>query len=103
MASPEPWDLVSAGYVAELWEQFSLYAKDALDLVAAKPGADVLDVCTGPGTLAVQAARTARRVVGVDFSRQMLDEAARRTAAAGLGNYERSSKALASGRCAWSS
>jgi ubiquinone/menaquinone biosynthesis C-methylase UbiE len=88
LASPEPWDLVSAGYVAELWEQFSLYAKDALDLVAAKPGADVLDVCTGPGTLAVQAARTASRVVGVDFSRQMLDEAARRTAAAGLGNVE---------------
>jgi ubiquinone/menaquinone biosynthesis C-methylase UbiE len=88
LASPEPWDLVSAGYVAELWEQFSLYAKDALDFVAAKPGAEVLDVCTGPGTLAVQAAKTAKRVVGVDFSREMLDEAARRAAAAGLGNLE---------------
>lgn len=88
LASPEPWDLVSAGYVAELWNSFSLYATDALGLVAAGPGAEVLDVCTGPGTLAVQAARTAKRVVGVDFSRQMLDEAARRTAAAGAGNVE---------------
>jgi ubiquinone/menaquinone biosynthesis C-methylase UbiE len=88
LASPEPWDLVSDGYVAELWEQFSLYAKDALDLVAARPGAEVLDVCTGPGTLAVQAAKTAKRVVGVDFSRLMLDEAARRTAAAGTRNVE---------------
>jgi ubiquinone/menaquinone biosynthesis C-methylase UbiE len=88
LATAEPWDLVSDGYVAELWEQFSLYAKDALELVAVKPGADVLDVCTGPGTLAVQAGRTAKRVVGVDFSRQMLDEAARRTAAAGLDNVE---------------
>lgn len=88
LAAPEPWDLVSEGYVAELWDQFSLYAKDALDLVAVKPGADVLDVCTGPGTLALQAARTARRVVGVDFSRRMLDEAARRKADARLDNVE---------------
>jgi ubiquinone/menaquinone biosynthesis C-methylase UbiE len=88
LASPEPWDLVSEGYVAELWNQFSLYAKDALDLVAAKAGAEVLDVCTGPGTLAVQAARTATRVVGVDFSRQMLEEAARRSAAEGFRNVE---------------
>jgi ubiquinone/menaquinone biosynthesis C-methylase UbiE len=88
LATPEPWDLVSDGYVAELWDQFSLYSKDALDFVAATPGADVLDVCTGPGTLAVQAARTARRVVGVDFSRQMLDELARRKAEARLDNIE---------------
>lgn len=88
LAAPEPWDLVSEGYVAELWDQFSLYAKDALDLVAVKPGADVLDVCTGPGTLALQVARTARRVVGVDFSRRMLDEAARRKADARLDNVE---------------
>lgn len=88
LAAPEPWDLVSEGYVAELWEQFSLYAKDALELVAPGPSADVLDVCTGPGTLAVQAARTARRVVGVDFSREMLAEAERRKAAAGLANLE---------------
>jgi ubiquinone/menaquinone biosynthesis C-methylase UbiE len=88
LATPEPWDLVSDGYVAELWEQFSLYAKDALELVAPKAGADVLDICTGPGTLAVQAAKTARRVVGVDFSREMLAEAERRKAQAGLTNVE---------------
>lgn len=88
LASAEPWDLVSGGYVAELWQQFSLFAKDALDLVAPAPGADVLDVCTGPGTLAVQAARTARRVVGVDFSRNMLDELARRMVDDSLTNIE---------------
>jgi ubiquinone/menaquinone biosynthesis C-methylase UbiE len=88
LATPEPWDLVSGGYVAELWDSFSLFAKDALDLVAVPPGSDVLDVCTGPGTLAVQAATTARRVVGIDFSRQMLDELARRKAEAGLANVE---------------
>lgn len=88
LATPEPWDLVSGGYVAELWDQFSLYAKDALELVGPKPGADVLDICTGPGTLAVQAARTAGRVVGVDFSREMLAEAERRKAQAGVSNVE---------------
>jgi ubiquinone/menaquinone biosynthesis C-methylase UbiE len=88
LATPEPWDLVSGGYVAELWDQFSRFSKDALDLVAMPPGADVLDVCTGPGTLAVQAATTARRVVGLDFSRQMLDELVRRKTEGGLANIE---------------
>src|SRR6186713_1165375 len=88
LATPEPWDLVRDGYVSELWEQFSLFAKDALELASVAPGSDVLDVCTGPGTLAMQAATSARRVVGVDFSPRMLEECARRARAAGLENLE---------------
>jgi ubiquinone/menaquinone biosynthesis C-methylase UbiE len=88
LATPEPWDLVRDGYVEELWDQFSAFAQDALELANVPAGADVLDVCTGPGTLAMQAARSARRVVGVDFSPRMLEECRRRAAEAGLKNLE---------------
>jgi ubiquinone/menaquinone biosynthesis C-methylase UbiE len=88
LATPEPWDLVRDGYVEELWDQFSVFAKHALELANVPPAADVLDVCTGPGTLAMQAAQNARRVVGVDFSPRMLEECRRRATAAGLTNLE---------------
>jgi ubiquinone/menaquinone biosynthesis C-methylase UbiE len=88
LASPEPWDLVRDGYVEELWDQFSLFARSALELADPPKNADVLDVCTGPGTLAVQAATRARRVVGVDFSPRMLEELTRRASVAKLTNIE---------------
>jgi ubiquinone/menaquinone biosynthesis C-methylase UbiE len=86
---------VRDGYVEELFGQFSAFATDALELARVAPGADVLDVCTGPGTLAVQAAKSARRVVGVDFSPRMLEELRRRASVGGLSNVE---AALADGQ-----
>ena len=88
LASPEPWDLVRDGYVEELWEQFTAFSKDALDLAKVAPNSEVLDVCTGPGTLALQAAVTARRVVGVDFAARMLEELRHRAQAMYLDNVE---------------
>jgi ubiquinone/menaquinone biosynthesis C-methylase UbiE len=88
LATPEPWDLVMEGYVGELWDQFSAFSKKALELANVPPGSDVLDVCVGPGTLALQAAVTARRVVGVDFSPRMLGELKRRAAEQGVTNLE---------------
>lgn len=88
LATPEPWDLVRDGYVAELWDSFSKYARSALDLARVREGADVLDVATGPGTLAVQAAPVANRVVALDFAPRMLEELARRARESGLSNIE---------------
>jgi ubiquinone/menaquinone biosynthesis C-methylase UbiE len=88
LASPEPWDLVKDGYVEELWEHFSEFSRSALDLAQVAPGSEVLDVCTGPGTLAVQAAKVARSVVAADFSPRMLDELRTRAAREGLTNIE---------------
>jgi ubiquinone/menaquinone biosynthesis C-methylase UbiE len=88
LATPEPWDLVMEGYVGELWDQFSAFSKDALELARVPPGSEVLDVCTGPGVLALQAAATARHVVGVDFSPKMLGELRRRAAESGIANVE---------------
>jgi SAM-dependent methyltransferase len=78
-------------------EQFTLQA-DAFsrmprltnDLVlaaaAATPTDDVLDVACGPGLLACELARTARRVTGLDLTPAMLDKARARQHELGLGN-----------------
>jgi demethylmenaquinone methyltransferase / 2-methoxy-6-polyprenyl-1,4-benzoquinol methylase len=56
--------------------------------VEAGPGDSVLDVATGTGAVAIELVRqTGCNVVGVDQSPEMLAEAARRVATAGLDNH----------------
>jgi len=86
LATPEPWDLVASGYVAENVAAHEEFAREALRRVPAE--GEVLDVAAGPGTLALLAARTARRVFAVDFSPGMLGELAARAAAAGIANVD---------------
>jgi ubiquinone/menaquinone biosynthesis C-methylase UbiE len=57
---------------------FGPWARMLIDLVGVKPGDSVLDVATGPGTVARLAAAhvgTSGRVVGIDLSAPMLDVA----------------------------
>ncbi len=86
LATPEPWDLVAPGYVAENLQAHEAFAREALRLVPAE--GEVLDVAAGPGTLSLLAARTARRVFAVDFSPGMLGELTARAAAAGMANVD---------------
>lgn len=86
LAGPEPWNLVASGYVAENLKSFEAFATEALRLAPAQ--GDVLDVAAGPGSLSLLAARTARRVVAVDFAPAMLAELRARAAAAGITNVE---------------
>lgn len=86
LASPEPWDLVAPGYVAENLDQFEAFAREALRLVPAQ--GEILDVAAGPGSLSLLAARTARRVSAVDFAAGMLAELETRAAAAGITNVD---------------
>jgi ubiquinone/menaquinone biosynthesis C-methylase UbiE len=84
LATPEPWDLVADDYTAELLPMFEHFARAALELARARAqrsdwrGARVLDVATGPGTLALLAAQSGARVTAVDFSEQMLENLKRR-------------------------
>lgn len=84
LATPEPWDLVADGYVAENLPAFEAFAREALRLAPAT--GDILDVAAGPGSLALQAAVTARQVQAVDFAPAMLDQLRQRAAAAGIHN-----------------
>jgi SAM-dependent methyltransferase len=78
LAQPEPWNLVAGAYAAELLDQFALFANDALDLTASKAGDRIVDVATGPGTLAVLAAERGVTVDALDFSAAMVAELQRR-------------------------
>jgi SAM-dependent methyltransferase len=84
LSTADPWDLVADGYVAENLESFEDFARQALALVPAE--GDVLDVAAGPGSLTLQAARSAREVHAVDFSAAMLAHLHRRATAAGINN-----------------
>lgn len=83
----EPWDLVSKGYANEVASIMLPFARDAIQLAQPSASARVLDVATGPGTLAFELAPRVARVDAVDFSRAMLDELeARRATSSGLDN-----------------
>ena len=74
MFEPRTWNMVAPGYAAEIPATFSSFANDALALASLRPGERVLDVATGPGTLAVPAARLGARVTAIDFSPEMIAE-----------------------------
>jgi SAM-dependent methyltransferase len=86
LASPESWDLVADGYVAENMPAFEGFAREALRLCPAQ--GEVLDVAAGPGSLSLLAARTAHRVQAVDFAEAMLAQLRVRAAAAGIANVD---------------
>jgi ubiquinone/menaquinone biosynthesis C-methylase UbiE len=74
MFEPRTWNMVAPGYAAEIATTFSTFADDALELGCLRPGERVLDVATGPGTLAIPAARLGARVFAVDFAPRMIAE-----------------------------
>ena len=73
LSASAPWDLVASGYAETTMKMFSHYVDEAIAASRLKPGAAVLDVACGPGTLALRVAREASVVHGIDFSEAMLD------------------------------
>lgn len=80
LSRPETWNEVASGYAQDLVSLLSLYAQDAIGLAQLPPDARVLDIATGPGTLAALAAQHAASVVAIDFAENMIRECERRTA-----------------------
>lgn len=68
---PSTWDSVAESYTANIAPVFERYADDALKIVS--PGKRVLDVATGPGTLALIAAARGHEVTAIDFAPSMLE------------------------------
>lgn len=88
LARPDVWNAVAEGYTIDLAPLFALYARDAVALASPLAGFHVLDVAAGPGTLALLAARQARRVTAVDFADTMVGILRRRIGEEGLANVE---------------
>ncbi|HLK40428.1 MAG TPA: methyltransferase domain-containing protein [Polyangiaceae bacterium] len=84
LATAEPWDLVSDGYVDEALPYFESFSRAALQVAALPPGARVVDVATGPGTLALLAASDGATVSAIDISERMIAALRARAARAGL-------------------
>jgi len=82
----EPWDLVAEGYTAEMPNVMLPFARHAIDLAAPARSAQVLDVATGPGVLALELAPRVKRVDAVDFSPAMLEQLERQRTALGIEN-----------------
>ena len=82
----EPWDLVSEGYTLESSNVMLSFARHAISLADPAPSAQVLDVATGPGVLALELAPRVARVDAVDFSPAMLEQFELQRRARGIEN-----------------
>jgi SAM-dependent methyltransferase len=88
LAQPHPWDLVSTAYDQEVAESFRTFAREAVRRAALARGSRLVDVATGPGTLALHAAREGHRVAALDFSEGMIARLQARIAAEGVSGVE---------------
>jgi ubiquinone/menaquinone biosynthesis C-methylase UbiE len=84
MAQATTWDLVAPGYVAASVAHFEKYASDALNLAKVSSGQRIVDVATGPGSLALLAAKRGAQVDALDFSHEMIQQLRARAKAEGL-------------------
>jgi ubiquinone/menaquinone biosynthesis C-methylase UbiE len=88
MSLASTWDAVVDAYLEVNVPHLERYARDALRLCPVAPGARVLDVAAGPGTLALLAAPTASHVAAVDFAPAMVQALERRVRAAGVAHVQ---------------
>ena len=87
LQQPETWSATAAGY-AEVVAHMGAYAERALSMAEPRTTDRVLDIATGPGTLAFLAAPSVASVVAIDFSPGMIEELARRAAREAVTNVE---------------
>ena len=79
---------VAANYTRSTFHSSSERLREVLDLAQPQPGDIALDVATGTGNTAFALAPVVRGVVGVDLTREMLDQARRLAAERGIVNAE---------------
>ena len=84
---PSTWDAVAPTYAEDV-AQWAAYTHEALRVVPVGPSDRVLDVASGPGTLAFAAAPHAARVDAIDFSNEMIEQLRARAAREGVTNVE---------------
>jgi 2-polyprenyl-3-methyl-5-hydroxy-6-metoxy-1,4-benzoquinol methylase len=74
LGSAEAWDMVAEAYAAELIPMFEMFSAEALKLAGVTSGMKIVDVATGPGTLALMAAAKGAKVTALDFSPAMIQQ-----------------------------
>jgi SAM-dependent methyltransferase len=84
LATKEPWDIVADAYTADLLPWAEYFARKALQLASLPPSPSIVDVATGPGPLALLAAKDGATVSAIDFSAAMIANLKRRANELGL-------------------
>jgi ubiquinone/menaquinone biosynthesis C-methylase UbiE len=84
LGTSEPWDIVADAYTADLLTWAEHFAGEALQLASLPPSPSIVDVATGPGTLALLAAKEGATVSAIDFSEAMVANLRRRADELGL-------------------
>jgi ubiquinone/menaquinone biosynthesis C-methylase UbiE len=79
---------VAANYARAKFHTSSVLLREVLDLAQPLPTDMAIDAATGTGNTALALAPIVRRVVGVDLTREMLDQARRLTAERAIANAE---------------
>ena len=79
---------VAANYTRSTFHASSERLQEVLDLAQPQPGDVALDVATGTGNTAFALAPYVRRVVGLDLTREMLDQARRIAGERGIVNAD---------------
>jgi ubiquinone/menaquinone biosynthesis C-methylase UbiE len=79
---------VAANYTRSTFHASSIRLQEVVDLAQPKKGDLVLDVATGTGNTAFALAPYVRRVIGVDLTREMLNEARRIAAERNFANTD---------------
>ena len=84
----ESFSRVAANYTRSTFHTSSIRLQEVVDLARPRPGDLVLDVATGTGNTAFALAPQVRRVVGLDLTRAMLDEARKIAAERNIANTD---------------
>ena len=84
LATKEPWDIVADAYTVDLLSWSEYFAGTALQLASLPASPSIVDVATGPGTLALLAAKQGASVSAIDFSPAMIANLRRRADELGL-------------------
>jgi ubiquinone/menaquinone biosynthesis C-methylase UbiE len=85
---PSEWTNVAPAYEEAVEPITGLFADESLKTARLLPEERVLDVASGPGTLAIRAARLAKEVVATDYADGMLDRLRARVEREGLKNVD---------------
>jgi ubiquinone/menaquinone biosynthesis C-methylase UbiE len=73
LTEPGPWNSIAAGYDEVCFGQMPELTDAAIELLSPEREDIMLDIATGPGTLAVRLAPRVRRVIAIDFAEVMIE------------------------------
>jgi ubiquinone/menaquinone biosynthesis C-methylase UbiE len=73
LSEPSPWSAVAADYDEVWFERLPALTSRVIELLAPDSGDRVLDVASGPGTLAVCLAPRVGHVMAIDFAEGMIE------------------------------